>query len=100
MTRVRVQGGIERGFYVLTARGHADFEPGNDIVCASISALVYALAGTLQNLPHEELTHREEPGDVMVYCKSGDRAVYGAFLCAEVGLRQIAAAYPENLSVE
>lgn len=100
MTRVWIQGGPERGFYVLTARGHADFAPGNDIVCASISALLYALAGALQNLPHGELQHREAPGDVMVFCKSGDRAVYGAFLAAEVGLRQIAARYPENLLVE
>lgn len=33
----------------LTVRGHAGYgEPGKDIVCAAVSALVYALAGVLQ----------------------------------------------------
>ena len=33
----------------LTVRGHAGHgQPGQDIVCAAVSALVYALAGVLQ----------------------------------------------------
>ncbi len=36
--------------YKFKAEGHAGFNPGNDIVCASVCILTYALAGRLQEL--------------------------------------------------
>lgn len=99
MTRVRVWRDQARGCYALAAHGHADYRAGGDIVCAAVSAIVYALAGALSNIPHAALRYRDEAGRFTLYCESGDKAACGAVLMAEIGLRQIAAAYPDNVTV-
>ncbi len=75
----------------LTLRGHADYgPPGRDIVCAGVSALVYALAGYLTN--REEVSELVmEPGYVTVAAKGPSPAL--EVVCT--GLRQLAAAYPQ-----
>lgn len=39
-----------RGFEEFHLDGHADYNPGNDIVCAGVSALAYTLLGALDNI--------------------------------------------------
>ena len=80
----------------MTVQGHAGYgEKGKDVVCAAVSALVYALIATLEETENiRESVIR--PGYATVASKEADRA----FDVVQGGLRQIAARYPACVKVE
>lgn len=81
----------------LTLQGHAGHaQRGQDTVCAAVSALVYALAGALEQQGKlRELVLR--PGYAMVWAQEGCEAELSVLRC---GLGQLAAQYPECVRVE
>lgn len=89
----------------LSMTGHADYNPGNDIVCSAISALAYTLAGTLEhkrNLNDFELQHAENDGDFI--CRVSKMAIYTEkiktiFETIYIGLKQIENQYPEHINI-
>lgn len=101
MTRIRMDFRPEEGRYELVAEGHAGYKPGNDIVCASVSAVLWSLAGALENCRElcGRLEHEEKSGAVRILCVSRAREVEGMFFLTAVGVRQIEARYPEHVSV-
>lgn len=82
-------------YHRVTVQGHAGYAPkGEDIVCAAVSALTYALIGALE----EEGLIRElvvRPGFVTVAAKKEDKA----FDVVRCGIGQIAARYPQCVRV-
>ena len=90
MIRVRCEPGR------LTVSGHAGYAAaGQDIVCAAVSALVYALAGYL-----------EEKGQaVRIAVRKGYADIQGAgdcgaaFAMARCGMSQLARAYPDCVEI-
>lgn len=79
----------------MTVQGHADYAPrGEDIVCAAMSALVYALIGALEesDLLREVIVR---PGFATVAAKKEDKA----FDVVRCGIGQIAARYPQCVKV-
>lgn len=96
MTRARFD--CAAGEYTLRVTGHAGFRPGNDIVCAAVSALVCALAVALDALEADVTALRMEPGDVTIAARAGG-GVETAFLVARTGLELLAGAYPENVQL-
>lgn len=94
MTKVQIGEGD--GVYALTLEGHAGYNPGNDVVCAALSATVYALVGYLHNAGAHLYGMDEEtvePGHVVLWFR-GDGQVGAAFRMAAIGLLQIARQYP------
>lgn len=81
----------------VTLHGHAGNAPrGEDIVCAAVSALVYALAGALEEKGAlRELVLRS--GYAMVWAQEGCEAELSVLRC---GLAQLAGKYPECVRVE
>ena len=78
------------------AQGHADYaQEGEDIVCAGISTILYALAGYIAN-SRMESSIRMEPGDVEITCSGNAQQV---FLMAYIGLSQLAEKFPKNISI-
>ena len=80
----------------LTVEGHAGYAPkGQDIVCAAVSALVYALIGTLEETENvAEVVLR--PGYAAVEAKEKT----AAFDLLRCGLGQLAERYPDFVRVE
>ena len=81
----------------MTLRGHADYAPrGEDIVCAAVSALVFALIGALEEKEQlRELVIR--PGLVTVAAEGDCRAEWRGIRC---GLGQLAGKYPACVRLE
>lgn len=81
----------------VTLRGHAGYAPrGQDIVCAAVSALIYALVAALE----EKGSVREvqiRPGQVSV---AGTEDCAAEFRVIRCGLAQLAARYPQCVQVE
>ena len=80
----------------LAVRGHAGYgRQGQDIVCAGVSALVYALAGTLQET--ERLAEAVmEPGRAEV---TGRGECCREFALVRCGLEMLARQYPESVEL-
>ncbi len=82
----------------LTLEGHANYtDGGDDIVCAAVSGLFYALCGYLANLEDGRMClERLRSGSATLSCAlCGEEAMHLVF----IGLFQIMLTYPENLSV-
>ena len=87
----------EGGTFAIHARGHAT---GSPEVCAAVSALMYTLAGWLKQHPEIGGIQRLDDGDASVVFFDRSDAAKTAFELADVGFRQLAASYPEYISVE
>ena len=80
----------------MTVQGHADYaEKGKDVVCAAVSALVYALVATLEESDNIRETVIRA-GYATVAAKKENRA----FDVVRGGISQIAARYPSCVTVE
>lgn len=84
---IRVRAGERR----ITVSGHAGHAPaGQDIVCAAVSALTYALAGYLEETEQTARSDiRRGYADI-----EGAGNCGAAFALVRCGMEQLAAAYP------
>ena len=85
----------------LQMTGHADYSPGNDIVCAACSALVFALLAFMEHEPSHTLEVTElvcEKGEVRLEVK-GDAAFAAAFKTVVYGLTEIAKKYRNHVQL-
>lgn len=89
-----------KGRHEIAAKGHAGYAPeGQDIVCASVTALLTTLAQFAENSGNAEV--RLEPGDIYVRCRPRaryDGPVELVYSAIAGGLWGIAKTYPENVS--
>lgn len=85
---IRVKAGERR----ITVSGHAGYAPaGQDIVCAAVSALTYALAGYLEETGQAARSDiRRGYADI-----EGAKGCGAAFALVRCGMEQLAAAYPD-----
>ncbi len=86
------------GKYRLYVTGHAGYAPGNDIVCAGVSALVGALVQYAKANPAcRHLRCNMQSGEVFLSCRGGLGAGFDMIVG---GLAAIAASYPDHVAVE
>lgn len=100
---IRVYYNRGEGRHELTVNGHAGYaEYGKDIVCAGVSAIVFALLGWMEH-NEEEIDDLEdmiaEDGQVYIACTGNDK-LETAFQVAVLGLIQIARAHPDHVDIE
>ena len=87
-----------RGGYRLEIVGHAQHGPaGQDIVCAGVSAISWALLGYLDGRGLLEDAWADK-GAMLLYIRSGDRA-QAAIEMAMTGYQQLREKYPQNVEV-
>lgn len=79
--------------------GHALFNPGNDIVCAGISSLIYAFAGTIKNNNYPKKIDLV-PGHSVINVVDMDQYLKGATDQLIIGLLQIQKKYEKNLTIK
>ena len=85
------------GRHDLQLMGHACYNPGNDIVCASVSAITYTLMGYLNNSEADYTAHFDS-GDCAITCER-TRDTDTAIKMAVIGYAQIAMSYPDNVTI-
>ena len=86
------------GCYRLWVTGHANYNPGNDIVCAGVSALTGALIGfAKKSKACRHLRCYARHGEVFLACRGGLGCAFEAILDA---LCSIAASYPDHVRIK
>jgi uncharacterized protein YsxB (DUF464 family) len=87
----------------LQVTGHAGSAPaGQDLICAGMTTLVYALAQTLQSSGErlaEEPDIQLSPGFALIRAKAKPETLRGAFQMAINGAKLLATHYPECVAV-
>ena len=99
---IQIKIGFGGGKFMLEALGHAGYAEENDIVCAGVSAISYALYGFLLNSKeHVEKWYdvEDQVGKMRLLVK-GDAYLIPAFHMAAIGFLQIEKEYPENVKVD
>ena len=87
----------------IQAAGHAGYNPGNDIVCAAISALMQTLYAAMESVCHAETEERHSDGrmEVLAYKSRDNRkeaeAIFNGILC---GLELMAEEYADCVKME
>lgn len=94
------------GAMTLRVKGHARFAaPGSDIVCAAASALVWAAAGSVEELSARggldgTPVLRTEKGAVFIHARAKPCAaayLAGAAGVVETGFKRLSEGFPENV---
>ena len=92
------------GYQAMDLDGHADYNPGNDVVCAGISSLAYALAGTLRNIDDVSFVRFDIRDGVHVeiepFTDEIQRTIADTvFKTCIIGLKQIEIKYPDHIVI-
>jgi uncharacterized protein YsxB (DUF464 family) len=93
------------GYEECRIEGHAGFNPGNDIVCAAVSALGFALIGSLRNISGISFRKFQAENGIDLAInpfidKGNQRIADTVFMTVYIGLKQIEKAYPEHVQVK
>lgn len=94
MIRIRITQG-KRKEIAIDAKGHADYNPGNDIVCSGVSALLQAMQGYLM---YESKSFEVDARSGFMHMEYKGHIEATKMLI--IGLLRIQKAYPDNVNVE
>lgn len=84
----------------LSARGHAGYNPGNDIVCAAVSALVQTFEASAREFTQDAIVSSMEDGNaVIAWPRAPTKELALLIDSLYLGLCRIAAEYPGHVSV-
>jgi uncharacterized protein YsxB (DUF464 family) len=102
MTNIRCEN--DRGNFTIDIEGHAGYNPGNDIVCASASILAYTLENALANTVESNLTviNDEDNGEIHIKVKStrdNQNEIKTIVTTVMTGYELLEDQYPANISV-
>lgn len=92
----------DRGRYTIMIDGHSDYNPGNDIVCASCSILTYTLLNALANMETEEFDSKEYEEGFVISVKGTTETwakVKTVIETIMLGYELLQEKYPANVSV-
>lgn len=104
MIEVKVRYNKSKGFTGMKITGHAQYNPGNDPVCAGVSALGYALVGTLNSIDGLTFVKNEVTDSINLRIqplqdKIKRHTVNVVFETILIGLKMIQKGYPENIKI-
>lgn len=104
MTTIKIKNGE---ITKISITGHADYDPGNDIVCAGISTLAYTMLNYLRQAEKNHwisgYSYREGPGDIRMEFKTHwmcVREITTTIDMFRTGMEMLESQYPDNVRVE
>ena len=82
----------------ISVKGHAHYaEPGKDIVCAGVSALVQTLIQSIEELTADKIKYSMSPGTVDIKFRNLSEQSLVLVDSFFIGITMIANDYPENV---
>lgn len=89
---------VDKGTIIIT--GHAGYAPpGNDIVCAAVSALTQTFIASVEELTEDNIEYEIEPGNTVIKLwtlSEKAKTLMESFL---LGAKMAAESYPANVKV-
>lgn len=109
MVTITAKHNFDEKMLCLETKGHAGYDkPGRDIVCASVSILMYTLAQVVKDMHDSgaigECAIMFSDGDACIKCRCRDQYAFNEALqnysVIEVGCSLLAHNYPQYVSLE
>ena len=84
----------------LSVTGHAGYNPGNDIVCAAVSALVQTFEAAAREFTTDGINSSMEDGNAVIAWPRAPTKELSLLIDSTcLGLVRMAGAYPDNIKV-
>ena len=84
----------------LSVSGHAGYNPGNDIVCAAVSALVQTFEASAREFTTDEIRSSLQDGNAVIAWPRAPTEKLKLLIDSTcLGLIRMAGSYPENIKV-
>ena len=84
----------------LSVQGHAGYNPGNDIVCAAVSALVQTFEASAREFTTDEIRSSLQDGNAAISWPRAPTEELKLLIDVTcLGLIRLAGSYPENIKV-
>lgn len=85
----------------LSVRGHAGYNPGNDIVCAAVSALVQTFEASAREFTADGMQSSLRDGEALISWPRAPTAQLSLLIDSlYLGLCRMSESYPDHVSVE
>lgn len=91
---------LEKDSFGICANGHADYNPGNDIVCSAVSALLQTLYAGLELFCGTAVDQEQESGSFVLEGQMDSEGARVLFDSTLFGLGLIEREYPDNVRIE
>jgi len=84
----------------LSVQGHAGYNPGNDIVCAAVSALVQTFEAAAKEFTTDRLESSMQDGNAVISWPRAPTKELSLLIDSTcLGLLRMAGSYPDNIKV-
>ena len=84
----------------LSVSGHAGYNPGNDIVCAGVSAIVQSFEAAAKEFTTDKInSHMEDGNAVIAWPRAPTKELSLLIDSTCLGLILMAGSYPDNIKI-
>lgn len=94
---IEINVSVDPKFVTLEVNGHAGYNPGNDIVCAAISALAMTFVGATKAV--DALVDYKDNSGEFIACAESKPETKIILNTVVIGMLQIEKTYPENVKI-
>ena len=84
----------------ITISGHANYADSNDIVCASVSSIMYTTVNAILNINEEAITFEDDNNKCTITIKSHDDITDKLIDNMMILLTELKDKYPSNIEIK
>ena len=91
---------IKREDNKITISGHADYTSENDIVCASVSSIMYTTVNACLRLNNKSINYKDNGTEVVIENTINDEITNELLLNMISLFQDLSSKYPKNIRIE
>lgn len=85
---------------LITINGHAEFSNSNDIVCASVSSIMYTTVNAALRINASSIKYQDNNDEVKIEVLSDDKITSDLILNMLSLFQDLSSKYPKNIRIE
>ena len=93
MIKIKKQGNL------ISISGHADYAESNDIVCASISSIMYTTVNAIMNFDSKSIIYNDDNNEVTIEIVSEDNITSTLIDNMMTLFKDLESKYPSNIKI-
>lgn len=91
---------IKKEDNLITIKGHANYKDDNDIVCASVSSIMYTTVNAILRFDREAILYQDDSKVVTIKVLKNDELTKTLLENMFALLYELASQYPKNIKIE
>ena len=91
---------IKREDNIITISGHADYSNTNDIVCASVSSIMYTTVNACLRINNKSIDYKDKGKQVVIENINKDEITNELILNMMSLFQDLSSKYPKNIRIE